>query len=39
MSPKMQCHKPKVKRWKKQTEHVTYFILKVPQDAMSQTKG
>jgi hypothetical protein len=30
----MQCHKPKVKRWKKQIEHVTYFILNVPQDAI-----
>jgi len=35
----MQCHKPKIKRWKNQTEYVTYFILNVPQDAMSQTKG
>jgi len=35
----MQCHKPKIKRWKNQTEYVTYFILNVPQDAMSRTKG
>ncbi len=38
--PKMQCHKPKIKkRWENQNKYETYFILKVTQDAMSQTKG